>query len=239
MSGRFLSAGLLLLAAYPALVSAQQGVAEPGYYPANYQGHTWSGNVAAVNETTRQITLRHESGQMFVGHLVPGYWVLGKNGKPREMLMEEVRLGTHVKVYYIPNARDFSGPRSLAFRAYKSLPPQPEFPKEAFNLIFKMRTLPNNIQRWTGIVTAVNDATREIAVTEAHGPEPKTLVGRLAEGYRFRTKDGTAIELRPSDIPLRMHVSVFYVTERYQEGDKVTELHRIYHITFLRAPRQD
>jgi hypothetical protein len=33
---------------------AQSGTAEPGYYPSNYAGETWTGEVTLANDDTRR-----------------------------------------------------------------------------------------------------------------------------------------------------------------------------------------
>jgi hypothetical protein len=53
-------------------IRAQKGTAPSGYYPATYQGDTFTGAVDSTNADTQEITLAYTKGsksQTFVGHL--------------------------------------------------------------------------------------------------------------------------------------------------------------------------
>jgi hypothetical protein len=77
---------------------AQKGTAEPDYYPPNYVGDTYSGEVTSVNEDTREFTLTYkkkEKEETFVGVLPKGYTVKLKDGKDHEVKLPD--LGDHLK----------------------------------------------------------------------------------------------------------------------------------------------
>ena len=87
--------------------SAQQGTAEPDYYPMGYFGDTWTGEVTFVNDDTREFTLTYKKGnkvQTFIGVLPNGYTVKMKDGKDYEIKMSDL-VGLTIKAYYIPKSK--------------------------------------------------------------------------------------------------------------------------------------
>src|SRR5215469_5014284 len=77
---------------------------------------------------------------------------------------------------------------------------------------------------FTGVVTAVDDASRSITLTYTNPTNAKTetLVASISEGYTAHWKDGTLHEVKPSDIPTGTRLKVYYMTtERKVEGKKV------------------
>jgi len=75
---------------------------------------------------------------------------------------------------------------------------------------------------WTDAVSATNDETREITLTYSKGGKIQTFVGVLVEGYKVKAKDGTAHELKVSEIPQGTRVKVYYMERnRKVEGKKV------------------
>jgi len=82
---------------------AQHGTAEPDYYPSGFNGDTWTGEVTAVTEDTREFTLTYTKGtdtKTFVGLLPQGYTVKMKDGRNHEVKMSEL-IGMRIKAYYI------------------------------------------------------------------------------------------------------------------------------------------
>jgi uncharacterized protein YdbL (DUF1318 family) len=99
----------------PRTTLAQRGTAESGYWPMGYNGDTWTGEVVAVNDDTREVTLRYTKGkktQTFIGELVPGYKVRLKDGSTRELRVSEIGLGRRIKVYYMERTRMVNGKKS-------------------------------------------------------------------------------------------------------------------------------
>ena len=97
--------GMILILAYTGL--AQKGTAEPDYYPPNYAGETWTGQVTAVDENTREFTLTYkkkDKDETFVGVLPKGYTVKLKDGKDHEVKLAEM-MGMRVKAYYITKTK--------------------------------------------------------------------------------------------------------------------------------------
>ena len=92
---------LLLALASPGF--AQHGEAPNGYYPPGYGGDTWTGEVTATNDATREITLMYTKGsktETFTGVLREGYKVKLKDGTPHDLKPSEIAPGTRIKVFY-------------------------------------------------------------------------------------------------------------------------------------------
>lgn len=86
---------------------AQKGTAEPDYYPGNYSGDTWTGEVTSVNEDTREFTLTYkkkERDETFTGVLPKGYTVKMKDGGDHEVKLAEM-MGMRVKAYYMAKTK--------------------------------------------------------------------------------------------------------------------------------------
>jgi len=83
---------------------AQKGEAEQGYDPPGYAMTTWTGEVTATNDATREITLTYHKGrktESFVGVLDEGYRYAVKGGGTHELKVSEIPLGTRVTTYYM------------------------------------------------------------------------------------------------------------------------------------------
>ena len=97
----------VLLLIFAGTAAAQKGTAEPDYYPPNYTGDTWTGQVTAVDENTREFTLTYkkkDKDETFVGVLAKGYTVKLKDGKDHEVKLAEM-MGMRVKAYYITKTK--------------------------------------------------------------------------------------------------------------------------------------
>jgi hypothetical protein len=93
---------------------AQHGTAGSGYYPIGFDGDTWTGEVSAVSDATREIILvyrdvKHNKTQKFVAELPPGYKVHPKDGEPRELKPSDIPIGTRVVIYYEEKTRKVEG----------------------------------------------------------------------------------------------------------------------------------
>lgn len=115
-----LSLALMLLCT--GIAAAQHGTAEPDYYPSGFNGDTWSGEVTAANEDTREFTLTYTKGsntQTFVGVLAEGYTVKMKDGRNYLIKMSEL-MGMHVKAYYITRKKkDANGVKVETHEVFK------------------------------------------------------------------------------------------------------------------------
>jgi hypothetical protein len=77
---------------------------------------------------------------------------------------------------------------------------------------------------FTGIVTATDDATREITLTYTDSKRGKSeaFVGVLLEGYKVKLKTGGEHEIKPSEIPIGTRLIVYYLTKSKKvEGEKI------------------
>lgn len=104
------------------LGTAQKGTAEPDYYPMGYSGETWTGEVTAVNENSREFTItyaKENKTQTFIGVLPKGYTVKMKDGRDHEVKMSEL-MGMSIKVYYITKTtKDQTGAKSKTNYVFK------------------------------------------------------------------------------------------------------------------------
>ena len=115
-----LSLALILLCS--GIAAAQHGTAEPGYYPSGFNGDTWTGEVTAVTEGTREFTLTYTKGsntQTFVGILPKGYTVKMKDGRDYEVKMSEL-MGMRLRAYYITRKnKDANGVKTETHEVFK------------------------------------------------------------------------------------------------------------------------
>jgi hypothetical protein len=93
-------------------IQAQHGAAPPGYYPAGFVGDTWKGEVAAVDDQKREITLVYrgqKKTETFVGVLQEGYKAKLKDSSLVELKVSTIPIGTRLQVYYLPTDRKING----------------------------------------------------------------------------------------------------------------------------------
>lgn len=89
------------LAAVPA--QAQHGQAEAGYYPAAFVGDTWAGNVTAMDDRSRTITLTYVKGsktQTFTLRFATGLAVNYTDGTSKELKPSDIPNGASALAYY-------------------------------------------------------------------------------------------------------------------------------------------
>lgn len=84
MKGLLLASACLLLCA--ATCAAQKGKVEADFFPVGYEGDTWTGDVTAVDNAARTLTLTHKSGkkeETFVAALpdAPYEWTHDSHGE--------------------------------------------------------------------------------------------------------------------------------------------------------------
>ena len=100
-------AAITFMLVFAGVSIAQKGTAENGYWPMGYSGDTWTGEITAVKEDTREFTLTYKKGdkeQTFVGVIAKGFTVKLKDGKDYEVKMDEL-LGMRAKAYYITKSK--------------------------------------------------------------------------------------------------------------------------------------
>ena len=67
-----------------------------------------------------------------------------------------------------------------------------------------------NGDTWTGVVTAVDDATREITLAYVGKKKTETFVCTLPDPFNVKA-NGTDRALKPSDIPLGTRLKIYYM----------------------------
>ena len=103
---------LLLMLICSTVAVAQKGTAEPGHYPMNYNGDTWTGEVTGTNDDTREITLSYkkkDKKETFTGVLEQGYKVKMKDGSYHELKVSDIPAGTRIRVYYVAKGEKVGG----------------------------------------------------------------------------------------------------------------------------------
>ncbi|HXM23060.1 MAG TPA: hypothetical protein VN948_17515 [Terriglobales bacterium] len=111
-----------LLPAVAGVLSAQHGTAPNGYFPMGYNGDTWTGEVSAVNDTDREITLvdtTSKKTETFVGVLQRGYKVKLKNGNLAELTVSTIPTGTRLRVYYMAKDRKINGQKEKFYEIFR------------------------------------------------------------------------------------------------------------------------
>lgn len=81
---------------------------------------------------------------------------------------------------------------------------------------------------WTGVITAVDDGTREITLTYRNGAKTESFVGVLEKGYLAKPSNGPERELKPSDLPKGTKLTVFYYTDTEKIQDKKVKVQTIF-----------
>lgn len=83
---------------------------------------------------------------------------------------------------------------------------------------------------WLGIVISTNDTTREITLTSGGG-ESETFTGVLKDHVSMKTKEGSIMELKPSDIPKGTKIIVYYEPKKAKaDNGKVKSYNEIFRI---------
>lgn len=86
---------------------------------------------------------------------------------------------------------------------------------------------------WTGEVTASDEATREFTLTYKKGDKAQTFTGILSKGYSVKMKDGSARELKMSDL-LGKSVKVYYISKTRKDaaGNKI-KTNEVFRLKFV------
>jgi len=104
------------------LAAAQHGSAPGGYFPSGYAGDTWSGTVTAVNPDTREIVLSYKGknkDETFHGILQTGYKRTGADGKPFEVDMANIPLGSYMVAYYMEKTKKVDGQKIKYYEIFR------------------------------------------------------------------------------------------------------------------------
>lgn len=85
---------------------------------------------------------------------------------------------------------------------------------------------------WTGTVTATDDASREITLTYTRGDKTETFTGVLQPGFKAKRKDGSTMEVKPSDFRNGTRLMVFYTQKTRKDGDKKIKYNEIFQFQY-------
>jgi hypothetical protein len=110
-------------------LQAQHGSAPNGYFPMGYAGDTWTGEVSAVDDASREITLVYKSSkntETFVGVLQQGYKVKLKDGSLAELKVSTIPIGTRLRAYYMAKNRKVNGQKEKFYEIFRTEFPPPE-----------------------------------------------------------------------------------------------------------------
>lgn len=121
--GFFLGTALLLAWLVVLIpVQAQHGQAEPGYYPESFIGDTWEGNVTAVDDQGKTITLTYTKGsksQTFVVKFADGLAVHYTDGTSKVLKPSDLPIGTSAIAYYTNFSEKTNGKRADVHEAFE------------------------------------------------------------------------------------------------------------------------
>ncbi|HXA55870.1 MAG TPA: hypothetical protein VNU84_00450 [Candidatus Acidoferrum sp.] len=102
-------------------LDAQHGQAEPGYYPPEYVGDTWQGNVTDVDDIQRTITLAYTKGsksQTFTLRLAQGLAVTYTDGTSKQIKPSDIPVGAAVMSYYTNYSERVEGKKADVHEAF-------------------------------------------------------------------------------------------------------------------------
>jgi hypothetical protein len=86
---------------------------------------------------------------------------------------------------------------------------------------------------WTGEVSAVSDANREIMLVHNDGKKAETFVGVLQQGYKVKLKkDGSLAELKVSTIPVGTRLRVYYMAKDRKVNGQKEKFYEIFPMDF-------
>jgi hypothetical protein len=98
---------LFALIAVQTSANGQKAKAPTGWYPEGFKGHTFTGTLQSVDESTHHFRLTHAAGyktEVFVGALVKGYTTRFPDGTTRRLKVSDLPIGKHLTVYYMGEA---------------------------------------------------------------------------------------------------------------------------------------
>jgi hypothetical protein len=85
---------------------------------------------------------------------------------------------------------------------------------------------------WTGIVTAINEDTREFTLTYKKEDKEETFVGVLPKGFKHKMADGTDREVKLADL-VGMQLRVYYIAKTKKVNDQKIKYNDVFKIKIL------
>jgi len=91
---------------------------------------------------------------------------------------------------------------------------------------------------WTGLIASKNDQTGEITLQYSHGDKTETFVGIIEKGYLVLPRGGAERPLRPTDLPVGMKITVYYLSDTVKIEGKKVKVYTIFTIKEVPNNRQ-
>jgi len=85
---------------------------------------------------------------------------------------------------------------------------------------------------WTGIVTDVNEDTREFTLTYQKKDKDETFLGVLPKGYTVKMRDGSNHEIKLAEM-MGMRIKAYYMTKTKKVNDQKVKTNEVFKIRFL------
>ena len=121
-----LSLAIVFLAclASSALAGPQHGTAESGYWPMGYNGDTFTGVLTASDDASRCITLtytnpRKQKTETLTAVFRDGYTVRWSDGTTRQIKPSDLKIGSHLKIYYLTKERKVKGQKVKTYTIWQ------------------------------------------------------------------------------------------------------------------------
>ena len=89
---------------------------------------------------------------------------------------------------------------------------------------------------WTGVVTAVNEDTRELTLTYKKKDKEESFVGVLPKGYTHKMADGTEREIKLADL-MGTQLRVYYMSKTKKVKDQKIKYNDVFKIKILALPK--
>jgi len=89
---------------------------------------------------------------------------------------------------------------------------------------------------WTGVVTAVNEDTREFTLTYKKKDKEETFVGVLGKDYKHKMADGTLQQINLDDLK-GMTIRAYYMSKTKKAGDQKNKYNDVFKIKILALKR--
>ena len=80
---------------------------------------------------------------------------------------------------------------------------------------------------WTGVVTSVNEDTREFTLTYKKKDKEETFVGVLAKEYRHKMADGTFQQIKLDDL-MGMTIRAYYMSKTKKVNDQKVKYNDVF-----------
>jgi hypothetical protein len=87
-------------------------------------------------------------------------------------------------------------------------------------------------ETWTGLVTSVNEDTREFTLTYKKKDKEESFVGVLPTGYTHKMADGSNREIKLPDL-MGMQLKAYYMSKTKKVNDQKIKYNEVFKIKIL------